>query len=223
MDKMDLQEKIWGGIFGIVAIVAAVVEMFVNGISAATVVGAVKDIFGTLIVIVLFVAVIKLLSVKKPKNFREALEAAMEKVKVNYQPFIRKAVKKENASEAKSKKLDEVIRYEIAAKIDVLLGKSCNDYLRFFDINAAQPSSITFFVREKFFGNSAENPYDAERISTEISASLAGRFPEYKVTASADGITVDFGAVLSTYADAERLAALIDTTILLFIAENRKV
>ena len=32
MDNLDLKEKLWGGIFGVVAIIAAFLEMFVDGI-----------------------------------------------------------------------------------------------------------------------------------------------------------------------------------------------
>ena len=67
MDKMDRDEKLWGGIFGVVAIAAAIAEMFINGIDAASVIGAVKDISGTLVVVVLLVAFIKSLP-KKPKK-----------------------------------------------------------------------------------------------------------------------------------------------------------
>ena len=34
MDKMERDEKLWGSIFGIVAILAAIVEMCINGIDA---------------------------------------------------------------------------------------------------------------------------------------------------------------------------------------------
>ena len=47
MDKIDFQEKVLGGIFGGIAIIAAIAEMFINGIDAASVVGAIKDVFGT--------------------------------------------------------------------------------------------------------------------------------------------------------------------------------
>lgn len=73
MDKLDLQEKIWGFIFGIIAIIAACLEVVVNGISAATILGAIKDVFGTAVVIVVFYMVIKSLP-KKPKKLTEILE-----------------------------------------------------------------------------------------------------------------------------------------------------
>ncbi len=77
MDKMDRDEKLWGGILGIIAILAALAEMFFNGFNAASVMGAVKDISGTLITVVLLVAFIKSLP-RKPKDLPAILEQAVE-------------------------------------------------------------------------------------------------------------------------------------------------
>ena len=59
MDKMEFQEKFLGGIFGIIAIIAAIAEAITNGISLSTVFAAIKDVSGTLIVVVLLVTFIK--------------------------------------------------------------------------------------------------------------------------------------------------------------------
>ena len=80
MDKLDLKEKILGGIFGVIAIISAIVEMFANGISISTVAGMMKDVFGTLIVVVLFVMVVKSLIPRKYKqSFEERLKSALDK------------------------------------------------------------------------------------------------------------------------------------------------
>lgn len=91
MDKIDFQEKIWGFIFGVIAIIAAISEMLVNGISAASVLGAVKDVFGTLVVVVVFYLVIKNMP-KKPKNLLETLEKAIEDWGLDNAPLIFKTV-----------------------------------------------------------------------------------------------------------------------------------
>ena len=77
MDKMDRDEKLWGGILGIVSILAAIAEMFIIGIDAASVAGAIKDISGTLVVVILLVAFVRGLP-KKPKNLSEILEKSLE-------------------------------------------------------------------------------------------------------------------------------------------------
>lgn len=224
MDKFDLEEKILGGIFGVISIVATIIELCANGFSTATIFGAVKDIFGTLIVVVLFVAVMKALKPKKAKNFRDLLNTSMEKVEANYAPLIRKAIAKESDSEAKTKKLENTIRYEIGSNINALFEGDCGSYIRFFDIDAHNPDRIVFPVRETFFGSKEDSPFDAERIIYKVSGSLQKRFPDYDIKndLKKNEITVDFKKTLSTADDAESLSRLIDMVVLLFIAENKK-
>lgn len=63
--EYDSFEKIGGGILGAIAIISAILEMFFNGVSATTIMAAIKDVSGTLIVVmVLIVALNKLF----PKN-----------------------------------------------------------------------------------------------------------------------------------------------------------
>ncbi len=71
MDEFDFKEKVFGGIFGVIAIIAAIAEMFANGISVASILGAIKDIFGTLVVVVLLITVVKNLL---PKNISYLLK-----------------------------------------------------------------------------------------------------------------------------------------------------
>lgn len=99
MDKIDFQEKVLGGIFGGIAIIAAIAEMFINGIDAASIVGAIKDVFGTLIVIVLFITFIRQLP-KKPKNITERLEKSIEDWGNDNAPLIFKTVGYEVAKDS---------------------------------------------------------------------------------------------------------------------------
>lgn len=87
MDKMERDEKLWGGILGIIAILAAIAEMFINGPDAASFMGAVKDVSGTLIVVILLVAFLKNLP-RKPKNLTEILEKAVEDWGLDNAPLI---------------------------------------------------------------------------------------------------------------------------------------
>ena len=90
MDKMDFQEKFLGGIFGIIAIIAAIAEAIASGISAATIFAAIKDVSGTLIVAVLLITFLKQLP-RKPKNLRERLEKEVELWGSKNSPLIFKA------------------------------------------------------------------------------------------------------------------------------------
>ena len=46
--KLDTETK-WGGIFGLIAIIAILAEMVIGGISPETIVAAVKDTAGTVV------------------------------------------------------------------------------------------------------------------------------------------------------------------------------
>ena len=89
MDKLDVKEKIWGGIFGAIAIIAAIAEMMANGLSAASVFGAIKDVSGTAVVVLILCAFLK--GIKRPKNIAEILEKAVEEWGDKNAPLIFKA------------------------------------------------------------------------------------------------------------------------------------
>ena len=65
MFKRIDKEVLFGGIFGIVAIIAAVGEMIANGISIAGMLGATKDIAGTVVAVMVFIIAVKHLFVRK--------------------------------------------------------------------------------------------------------------------------------------------------------------
>lgn len=90
MNQEDFQEKFWGGIFGIISISAAIGEAVVNGISLPSILGAVKDVSGTLVVVVLLVAFIKQLP-RKLKNTSEILEQSVENWGIDNAPLLFKA------------------------------------------------------------------------------------------------------------------------------------
>ena len=221
MDRNDFIEKVIGGILGAVAIIAAIVEMILGGFSAESIVAAIKDISGTLIVVVLLVAFVKSLP-KKPKNFREQFEADMSEIEQAYAPLIVKYVPKDTAKESAKAKNEKTIRYDILSSVDALFGKEQADHLRLFELNAEKPEKMCFYVREKFFGK----PFDAKEITENLSGRLQAKFPDYSVTHSADSsgetITVNFNKAMETEQDAAALVNLINAAILLFVARNKK-
>lgn len=80
MDKLDIQEKLWGGVFGVIAIVAAIGEMFVNGVNTASILGMVKDVSGTLVVVIVMVAVARLIvPTKRTLSFEEKMVQSLNK------------------------------------------------------------------------------------------------------------------------------------------------
>lgn len=116
MDKLDMQEKIWGGIFGLVAILAAIAEMLANGISASSVFGMIKDVAGTLVVVVVMVAVARLLVTKKTsRSFEERLQTALEDWKNTNSNMI----VKNDAMDGKSKDATAAPFYGLGIKTDM--------------------------------------------------------------------------------------------------------
>lgn len=85
--KEKINEDFWGSLFGIVAIVAAIVEMILGGFSIESVVAGIKDIAGTAIVIFVMIAFLRNLP-KKEKNLAEKLEKDVEDWGIDNAPLI---------------------------------------------------------------------------------------------------------------------------------------
>ena len=133
--KID-KEILFGGVLGIIAIVATVGEMIVNGVSAATILGAVKDIAGTLVAVMVFIIAVRHLFVKKATDFNGVFEAEMDKIIVKYAPII-------------SKDSSVAGRYNIASNLDSILGKEAGAYHTMFDNNSR--TSISFNISKTVF------------------------------------------------------------------------
>lgn len=61
------KETLFGGVFGVIAIVAIIIEMILAGVSAESITAAIKDIAGTVVSVMVFVIAIKHIL----KQFRE--------------------------------------------------------------------------------------------------------------------------------------------------------
>lgn len=66
----DSFEKIIGGAFGVIAIVAIIVEMFLSNFTLDAIAGGTKDIASTLIAVVMLIVAIKAL---RPNNEKELI------------------------------------------------------------------------------------------------------------------------------------------------------
>ena len=90
MNRDDFIDKILGGIFAVVAIIAAIVELAFGEVSAASIAACTKDIFSTLAVVVLFFAVIKdkMPGFKFEKRMNQAIDTW---IKENSNMIVRKA------------------------------------------------------------------------------------------------------------------------------------
>ena len=212
MDKSDFQEKVLGGIFGGIAIIAAIVEMILSGVDAASVAGAVKDVFGTLIVIVLFVTFIRQLP-KKEKDFKGVFRAEMDKNIVKYSPLIEIDTEKEG-------------RYKIASRLDAIYDNNTGAYITLFDFD--YKSEIMFNVSKTVFaGRGASDSEFAElqgRIVSDIARKIEKNFGDIVSACSktSSGFRIKFNKELTTRDDAVMTAEIVDNVMLLFIAEYKK-
>ena len=131
MDKLDVKEKIWGGIFGAIAIIAAIAEMMANGLSASSVCGAIKDVAGTAVVVLILCAFLK--GIKRPKKIAEILEKAVEEWGDKNAPLIFKAEGYGDPKPAPS-------HYPLYTQGYVLLQKPQTEYVKLVASNLTKDS-----------------------------------------------------------------------------------
>ena len=86
-------ETLWGGMFGILAIIAAMVEMASNGFIPSSIAAAIKDIAGTMVaVMVLFYAVRNLIPRKEKLSFEDKLKSTLAAWEKSNSTLIEKSV-----------------------------------------------------------------------------------------------------------------------------------
>ncbi len=215
------KENLIAGIIAVVAFVAIICELIFGGVSTVSIAAAIKDVTGIIVDVIVFVLAFRFVVKKENVSFRGQLEKAMQAVEDSYSPLIKEHIAKED-NESDQQKNQEFIRYDIAKNIDALFGAECNDYMRFFEIKATSPDTISFFVRKKFFGD----PFDPEKIAIHVKGFCDRNHGEYETTYSLDKdgakITVSFGKFIETGEDVESVVSIIDDVLFLFIAECKK-
>lgn len=210
MFKRIDKEILFGGIFGILAVLATVFELIANGISLATVWGAIKDISGTIVAVMVFIVAVKHWFVKKPKDFNAVFSAEMEQVIKKYSPIIEE---------------DKNIagRYNIASNLDSIIGKETGAFHTLFEVNGRK--EIHFNVTKTVFkGRSVESFDEMQRsISLGIGSKIKDSFDIVeKFELTPKGIKIIFKEELKTCEDAMQLAEIVDYTLLLYFVEYKK-
>ena len=210
MFKRIDKEVLFGGIFGIIAILAALGEMLINGISAESVLSAIKDIAGTIVAVMVFVIAIEHLLVRKVTDFEGVFSAEMEKVITKYSPILSK---------------DENVkgRYKIASNLDSIVGKETGAYHTMFDLSSR--NDITFNISKTVFMGKSKESFDdlQQKISTQIGSKIKSSFDiveSFEITSK--GVKFNFSNALKTNDDAVQLAEIVDCVILLYFIEYRK-
>ena len=209
--EFDYFEKIGGGILGAIAIVSAILEMIFNGISAATIAGAIKDISSTLIVVMVLLVALKKLFPKKQKGFTNVFYEEMEFITEKYSPII--------------KHIDsDKIEFHIADNLSCLYGKESGSYHRFFTFSE-KDQSITFKTSKTvFFGRTSDtHEEELEDIALDIAKTIDKDFELVnKFSGSKDSFTLYLEEPLESDESAKTLAAIIDKVLLLYVAHCKK-
>ncbi len=212
--KKFLEEKhdLLAGIFAVLAFISIVCEIILGGFTKESFVGGIKDISGILIdVLVLLVAASVL--IRRPINFKEKFNEAMNTIKDKYNPLL-----------IEDKK-EGIIRYNIASNSDAVFSGSAKSPERIFELDENAPNKISFYINKSFFNQRGGIDYDAEKIAVQIALRLQSAYKDYKVNTFPNGtnygIEVDFNRALDSSDDIDSLVSLIDYTLFLFVARNK--
>ena len=180
MDKIDIQEKIWGGIFGVVAIIAAIAEMFANGVDFASICGMIKDVSGTLVVVIVMVAVAKLIAPKKHTvTFEEKLTGALDQWITDHSNMIVRTSKMPQGHENDygMSMTTDITRFYNTEKLKSDTGKSVGRFLRITqiskDIYASNNVKLEFFVNAQTYCSADSAPEAAIEELLQVGRNLS--------------------------------------------------
>lgn len=180
MDKIDLQEKILGGIFGVIAIIAAVAEMFASGVNAASICSMIKDVFGTLVVVIVMVTVAKLMAPKKQlMTFEDKLTAALNQWIADHDNMIVKTSKMPQGHENDfgMSMTTDINRFYNTEKLKSDTGKGVGRFLRITqidkDIYASNNVQLEFFINAQTYCSADISPESATSELLQIGRNLS--------------------------------------------------
>ncbi|MBQ8028076.1 MAG: hypothetical protein IJ262_01570 [Clostridia bacterium] len=207
------KETLFAGVFGLVALVAIAFEMFFAGFDSSSVAGAIKDIAGTVLDVVMLVIALNVFRPKKKAigGFEERFNEEMEKIISKYNPLIQKDISVKG-------------RYNIADDMAILYQNIDCKYHRLFDFDGKR--EISFVVSKTLFMGKSKDDFSQQQkiIIDSVAAKVINEYSvlndRYKVTQ--DGFKLTFNQELTTPEDAVKVAEVIDKIILLYIVEYKK-
>ena len=211
-EKIEL-EKWLSALLGIVAIVAIFYEMKLANFDEASVAGAVKDIAGTIIAVVMLIVALDSLRNKKrkAKNFEEAFAKSFDRVIEKYAPVL------SFFGEEEVQKLGKTLRYNIANRLDAISTKVPGGNNKFFRIKS-HIQEVEFSVSATVFADRKEvvASHIASRMKEAHSDFIEDTLP------SKEGFLLKLKSPLLDKNDAEKMVDIIDHILLLYIAEYKK-
>ncbi len=228
-ERKDWIETFVGGAFGVIAIIAAIIEYALGDNGAIA--GMFKDIFGTLVVVVLLFAA---MPKRKKFNFEENLTAALDEwAKANSNMIVRN-----DAMDGKGKNDTVAPWYGMGMKTDM------NDFYR--DVSTTRQAGwfvrlpaikeenynkenirINFHLnKETFFGRGSELADDALKVEFDKLSNLFAQFISRKFASYAsaagknDMLTVEIKHPIKTEEDIERLIDIINTAYSAYLVSS---
>jgi hypothetical protein len=220
-------ETILGGIFGIIAIIAIVVQMGIEGYSSEAVWNGIKDIAGTLVAVMVFVVAIKSFVVSRPKNLNEILEANLNRFEEKSLPLVFR-VSDFKPTEGYVQGFAILQNFDEFPTLACSLVKGDNTYLKyqsqnnrttgkFIDLpSVAEMLSSDFKVRFKFIDS---NVYE-EQYKTTMKLAILNKFGEYTCSNITSNFTVSVPKIASIQ-DIEKIISLFEFVITLYQIGNR--
>lgn len=225
-NKLGL-ETILGGIFGIIAIIAIVVEMSVANFTAEAIWGGIKDIAGTFVAVMVFVVAIRSFVVSRPKNLNELLEANLNKFEEKNLPLVFR-VKDFVSTQGFDQGFAILQNFDEFPTLDFSLKKGDNTYEnyrtqkskttgKFIDLpSVAEMLSSNFNIRFSFIGS---NIYE-EQYKTTIKYAISKKFSEYSCSNITNNFTVSVPKIKSIQ-DIEHMISLFEFVITLYQIGNK--
>lgn len=180
MDKLDLKEKIWSGVFGIVAIVAAIAEMIAGGVNTASFFGMIKDVAGTLVVVIVMVAVAKLIAPKKQTvSFEEKMNEALNQWVDDHSNMIVKTSKMPQGHENDygMSMTTDITRFYNTEKLKSDTGKNVGRFLRITQIDRAiyskNEANLEFFINTQTYCSADSSPEETINELLDVGKTLS--------------------------------------------------
>lgn len=209
-DKIEF-ETLWSGVLGIVAVIAALVEMILGGIDAVSIAAAVKDIAGTLAVIMVLLVAIRQLVHKEPKNFDEVFTAEMEMVSNKYAPLLQKQD-------------GGMHRYFMASKLSAINDNTPGAYHKFFDLTKGTELEVSISKTVFVGAGGSEELFSATK--GKIVSNIQNKCKHFdivdKCESNSAGVKIFFKEALASASQAKELVAVIDCILLTFVAEYKR-
>ncbi len=211
IEKMGM-EVFWGGVFGIVAIAAAIISLVVGEVDSSATWGCVKDVAGTLTDVIVLLAVLKGTAPKKKGDFLSAFNARMEELYTKYNLIFAADTTEKGKS---------LHRHNIAPKLDGMITKDAGKTtIRFFDLELNK-SKLTFFVQKTNFADRTESTAkDVFSMLENKLKDIAKVVPKYSTEQTS--IEIHFNEQLINENDAKTVSEIVDDVIFYYIMEYKK-